>query len=61
MISRRSLAALAGMAALPATARAQTDWPTRPVTLVVPWAAGGGTDTVARIFAQGLEQTLGHA
>ncbi|PZW46658.1 tripartite-type tricarboxylate transporter receptor subunit TctC [Humitalea rosea] len=52
------------MAALPATARAQTTaqataWPTRPVTLVVPWAAGGGTDTVARIFAQGLEQTLG--
>lgn len=60
MISRRNLAMTS--LALPAlavrSAWAQS-WPTRPVTLIVPWAAGGGTDTVARIFATGFEQELG--
>ena len=37
---------------------AQT-WPTRPVTLVVPYAAGGPVDTVGRIMAQGLSEALG--
>ena len=30
------------------------DWPTRPVTMVVPFAAGGPADTVGRILAPGL-------
>jgi tripartite-type tricarboxylate transporter receptor subunit TctC len=34
-------------------------WPSRAVTLVVSFAAGGGTDAVARIFAQGLSEVLG--
>jgi tripartite-type tricarboxylate transporter receptor subunit TctC len=38
---------------------ASAAWPERPVTLVVPWAAGGGTDAVARILAAGLEKELG--
>jgi tripartite-type tricarboxylate transporter receptor subunit TctC len=38
--------------------RAQ-DYPTRPVRLVVPYAAGGGTDAMARYIARGLEQRLG--
>jgi tripartite-type tricarboxylate transporter receptor subunit TctC len=62
MISRRSLAsfttALSLPALLPRAARAQS-WPTRPVTMIVPWAAGGGADTVTRIFAVGLEAELG--
>jgi len=37
---------------------AQT-WPTRPITLVVPYAAGGPVDTVGRIMAQGLSEALG--
>ncbi|MDO9711051.1 Bug family tripartite tricarboxylate transporter substrate binding protein [Paracraurococcus lichenis] len=60
MIQRRHLlgsAGAAGLLAAPGLARAQA-WPARPVTLVVPWAAGGGTDIVARIFAQGFEQEL---
>ncbi len=48
----------AALIALPAT-MAQAAYPDRPITLVVPWGAGGGTDQVARIFAAGLEQQLG--
>ena len=41
-------------------AAAQAGWrPSRPVTLLVPFAAGSGTDTVSRIMAQLLEQELG--
>jgi tripartite-type tricarboxylate transporter receptor subunit TctC len=50
-----TLAALAAVASLPA----QAAWPERPVTLIVPWAAGGGTDAVARMLAAGLEKELG--
>src|SRR6516162_3174439 len=35
------------------------DWPTRPVTMVVPFAAGGPADTVGRILAPGLSELLG--
>jgi tripartite-type tricarboxylate transporter receptor subunit TctC len=45
-------------AAIPTAAAAQ-DWPTRPVTLVVPFAAGGPVDTAARIMAARLTENLG--
>jgi tripartite-type tricarboxylate transporter receptor subunit TctC len=38
---------------------AQAEWPERPVTVVVPWGAGGGTDAVGRILANLLEKELG--
>jgi tripartite-type tricarboxylate transporter receptor subunit TctC len=42
----------------PFPAPAQDTWPTRPVRLVVPSSPGGGTDTYARLLAQGLTQAL---
>src|SRR5882757_11287675 len=51
-------AALAAFAALANPAAAQ-DWPNRPVTLVVPYAAGGPVDTIARIIAARLSEILG--
>ncbi len=52
--------ALAVLAALPAPAIAQAqDWPQRPVKLLVPFAAGGNIDVMARLAAQGLSETLG--
>jgi len=44
-----------GLLATPAFAA----YPERPVTLIVPWAAGGGTDATARIIASLLEKELG--
>lgn len=56
---RLSLLAL-GLLALPALpALAQSDFPNKPVKLIVPFAAGGSTDLVARVLAEGLRKTLG--
>jgi tripartite-type tricarboxylate transporter receptor subunit TctC len=57
-LTRYSLAALAAVAASAACAGAQT-YPTRPVTFVVPFAPGGGTEFLARLLGQRLEQRLG--
>ena len=61
-LTRRAFAASAAAAATgislakPAFAQA---YPSRPVTVVVPWGAGGGTDATARIVAALLEKDLG--
>ncbi len=52
------LAALAGLALLSAPAQAQT-YPTRSITMIVPFAAGGPTDVIARIVTGHMAQTLG--
>ncbi len=43
----------------PAIARAQSGWPDKPVRIIVPFAAGGGTDLVARPWAEKLSQAFG--
>jgi tripartite-type tricarboxylate transporter receptor subunit TctC len=58
MIPRRALAALA---LAPAGAAAQGGFPSRPVTLVVPGAPGGGGDFTARLLAEGLARPLGQS
>ena len=51
------LSAVALIAA--ATAAAAQDYPTKPITLVVPYAAGGGNDVMARIVAEKMSRSLG--
>jgi tripartite-type tricarboxylate transporter receptor subunit TctC len=60
-LPRRRFLQLAAGAALPSladTARAQT-YPSRPITVIVPFAAGGPTDVAARIVSENMSRTLG--
>src|SRR5690348_7364434 len=58
-----ALAALGVAAALtaPASARAADANPTKPITMVVPFAAGGPTDVVARTMAAAMSKSLGQS
>lgn len=49
-------AAMATAVSMPASAQ---EWPTQPITLIVPFSAGGGSDPVARLLAEGLGERLG--
>ncbi|MBH1963944.1 MAG: tripartite tricarboxylate transporter substrate binding protein [Comamonadaceae bacterium] len=55
--ARRALLLSAALAAIP-MAQAQSAWPSRPVTLVHPYAAGGPADTMARALGQQLSKRL---
>jgi tripartite-type tricarboxylate transporter receptor subunit TctC len=56
----RRIAALALAGALSVAAgTAQAQYPERPITLIVPWGAGGGTDATGRMIASLLEAELG--
>jgi tripartite-type tricarboxylate transporter receptor subunit TctC len=52
------LALLLGIACAPCVVHAQDAWPSRSITLVVPYAAGGYTDLVGRLTARYLEKAL---
>lgn len=53
------LRTVAGIALMTgAMAHAQSDYPTKSITMIVPFAAGGPTDTVARLIAQSMSKTL---
>ena len=57
-MKRRALLAAPALLA-PAMAHAQEAWPSRPVTMIVPWAPGGSNDVVARLLSPGLEGRTG--
>ena len=59
---RRFLHLAAGAAALPFVSRpamAQTTYPTRPITMIVPYTAGANHDTVARVLAERMRTSMG--
>jgi tripartite-type tricarboxylate transporter receptor subunit TctC len=59
MTSLRTLAAALAAAALTSIGATAQDYPTKTITLVVPFAAGGPTDAVSRIIAENMQKTLG--
>lgn len=52
---------LAALAAFPSGALAQETYPARPITLVVPFAAGGTSDVIARLTAEQMAKALGQS
>jgi tripartite-type tricarboxylate transporter receptor subunit TctC len=58
LITARLIMIAAALAFLPGAALAE-DYPTRPINIVVPAAAGGPTDTISRITAQAMSKLLG--
>ncbi len=63
MNTRRILLSALGAAIIASTGlsapAARAEWPDRPITIIVPWGAGGGTDAVGRIIGSLMEQDLG--
>jgi tripartite-type tricarboxylate transporter receptor subunit TctC len=58
-LTRRHLAAAGLLALAFGSAHAQDKYPTRPVTIIVPQAAGGANDAIARVVAQKLTEAMG--
>ncbi|HEX2012402.1 MAG TPA: tripartite tricarboxylate transporter substrate binding protein, partial [Roseateles sp.] len=58
-LTRRHLLGFAAVALLPGLALAQGAWPSKPLRIVVPFAAGGTTDILARALAPELQKALG--
>jgi len=59
--SLRGLIAIALLTLLADAGAAQSDYPSRPIRIVVPYAAGGSADFLARLIAVGLQATLGQS
>lgn len=59
LLSRRSTLAALGASALARPAIGQAAWPNRPVKIIVPYAPGGATDTLARPWAEKLSLAFG--
>src|SRR5688572_6575663 len=58
---RTAVAFAIAVLALVTSARAQDAYPNRPIIMIVPFAAGGSTDVIGRVIAEGLRQVLGQS
>ena len=58
-LNRRRLVALAALMALSSGNAIAQAWPSKPISLIVPFPAGGTTDVLARALADKLTQSLG--
>jgi len=58
-VRKGMLAGVVAAAALAAVPALSQDYPNRPVTMIVPWAAGGGTDILVRALTPAMEQAIG--
>lgn len=59
VLSKAAMFALAGFMTVAAALPAAAEYPDRPLTLIVPWGAGGGTDATGRMIAGLLKDELG--
>ena len=59
--ARRMIAATAALLLAGQMAVAQDQYPSRPITLIVPFAAGGSTDVIARVIAEAMRPVLGQS
>ena len=59
MMNRRDALAALGAGVFAGSALPQGNFPTRPITLIVPWSAGGATDVTLRLLAELAGKTLG--
>src|SRR3954467_5128963 len=62
MPPRLLLSVLAALFFLPLTAGAQapgSEWPNKPIKMIVPWAAGGPTDSIGRVLTQKMAESMG--
>lgn len=61
MLRRKLVGMVLGLIAFSSLAAQAQTWPLRPVRIIVPYAAGGNSDSMARMVAQRLSETLGQA
>ncbi|TWG85568.1 tripartite-type tricarboxylate transporter receptor subunit TctC [Cupriavidus gilardii J11] len=61
IIRRRTVIALAALAAMPSLAGAADKYPSKPIRMVVAFAAGGANDIIARILAKEMAQSMGQS
>ncbi|HWH82534.1 MAG TPA: tripartite tricarboxylate transporter substrate binding protein [Burkholderiaceae bacterium] len=59
MLTRRTVTFATALGALTGSARAQDKWPSKPITYIVPFPAGGTTDVLGRLIGQKLGAALG--